>query len=195
MVLDVPAQHGMEIQEDQLAFFEGFHGRGEQAQAHQVLQVNGRLLLVIQDVSSELGREGCLEEADRVKDAALFGGEAPDAVVHAGVEGSLALGIFQAGRRGLFGNFELLFALLEEGGQVGGSLGKAARQQANTERVALDSLAKDQAVGTWSKVFTVGGQQGEEEIGSGTRLEASKLYHLAFAPVRWRSHARGQKNC
>src|SRR4051794_7469289 len=115
MVLDVPAQHGMEIQEDQFAFLEGFHGCSDKAQAQQILQVNRCLLFFIQDVSSELCKERCLEEADRVEDAALFWCEAPDTVVHTGVESSLAPRIFQAGGRCLFCNFELCFALLQEG--------------------------------------------------------------------------------
>src|SRR6266699_1386660 len=182
MMLYVSAQHGVKIQEGQFAFFEGFHGRSKQAQAHQVLQVYRCLLFIVQDVSSELGKERCLEETDRVEDHALFRGETPGTVVHTGVEGSLALRVFQAGGGCLFCNFELGFALLQEGGQVGGGFGKAARQQADTEWVALDSLAECQSVSRWSKVFTVGRKQGEEEVGSGIRLEASKLYHLAFAP-------------
>src|SRR6266700_6711830 len=165
MMLDIPAHHGMQIQEDQFAFFEGFHNHSEQTQAHQVLQVNGRLLLVVQDVCCELYKKWRLEEADPVEDSALFWSEAPDAVVHTGVEGFLAFGVFQAGGRCLFCNFELCFALLEEGGQVGGGLGKTSRQQANTEWMALDSLAESQTVSRWSEVLTIGGWQGAEEVG------------------------------
>src|SRR5437660_434253 len=99
MLLDVPAQHRMQVQEDQFAFFEDFHDHVEEAQAHLVLQVNRRSLLVVQNTSSELRKERRLEEADRVKDAALFRGETPDTVVHTGEEGSLAVGVFQAGGR------------------------------------------------------------------------------------------------
>ena len=106
MLLDVPAQHGMQVQEEQFTFLESFQGHGEQAQAHQVLQVNRRLLFIIQDLSSELRKEWCLEEADRVENPALLWSEAPDTVVHAGVESFLAVGIFQAGGRCLFCNFE-----------------------------------------------------------------------------------------
>ena len=59
----------MQIQEDQFAIFEGFHDHGEQAQAHEVLQMYRCLLFIVQDVCCELGRKRCLEEADRVEDA------------------------------------------------------------------------------------------------------------------------------
>src|SRR5690242_14765578 len=113
MMLDVPAQHGMQVQEEQLTLLEGSQSCCEQAQAHKILQVLGCLLFVVQDVGSELWTKGGLEEADCVEGGPLFGGEASDAVVHAGVEGSLAFGVLQAGGGCLFGNFKLCFALLQ----------------------------------------------------------------------------------
>src|SRR5437870_10380573 len=82
-------------------------------------------------------------------------GETPDTVVHTGVEGSLALGVFQAGGRGLFCNFEFCLALLQEGGQVGGGFGKTARQDRKSTRLNSSHVAISYAVFCLKKKTTI----------------------------------------
>src|SRR6266516_3620167 len=93
VMLDIPALHGMEFQEEQFAFREGSDSCSEQAQTHQGLQLYGSVFLVVQN-AGELRWEWGQEEADGVEDFALFRCETPDAVVQTCVEGRLALRVF-----------------------------------------------------------------------------------------------------
>ena len=118
-MLDIPAQHRVQFQKHQLAFLERSDCLCEQAKAYQVLQLFRCLVFVIQDVGGELREEGCKEEADGIEYLALLRGEALDAVIHAGIERALALGVFQAGWGLLFGLFQFYFDLFEKGCQIG----------------------------------------------------------------------------